>query len=186
MTKRWPCKKGILGAFDFRHTFQMVDFFDIFYSSLRSALTFDIHTRRVPLGLRADAPVMLVCLRLAAGKAAARARAQAWRARIPEKRDMHGISRRSGVVVILVRRSVVKTSRSLRLNNMWRLPRVCLNKEWRNTQRTRCRTEIIHVSISMYYVVPKVKGPKLSALSIQPFNPSALWSPPPQFCTSAA
>lgn len=136
-------------------TFQMVDFFDIFDSSLRSALTFDIHTRRVPLGLRADAPVMLVCLRLAAGKAAARARAQAWRARIPEKRDMHGISRRSGVVVILVRRSVVKTSRSLRLNNMWRLPRVCLNKEWRNTQRTRCRTEIIHV---YFHVLRSAKG----------------------------
>ena len=77
----------------------MVDFFDIFDSSLRSALTFDIHTRRVPLGLRADAPVMLVCLRLAAGKAAARVR----RLGVPESpkseicmRALHGINRRSG------------------------------------------------------------------------------------------
>ncbi len=102
LTKRCLLKKGILGAlgFDFRHTFQMVDFFDIFDSTLRSALTFDIHTRRVPLGLRVDAPVMCSFV-FAWPQRAARAGLACPN---PRKRDMHGISRRSGHSSFLVTR----------------------------------------------------------------------------------
>jgi hypothetical protein len=70
LTKRWSAKKGILVASTFDTHFK----WKIFDSSLRLALTFDIHTRtrRVPLGLRfkcgfSGCSVMLVCLRLAAG-----------------------------------------------------------------------------------------------------------------------
>jgi hypothetical protein len=62
LTKRWSTKKGILVASTFDTHFKW-KIFDIFNSSLRLALTFDIHTRtrRVPLGLSADLADALSC-----------------------------------------------------------------------------------------------------------------------------